>query len=101
LAATMLSQAGIFGMSSWPGYDQLSKFIGLHMSNQNYDLTTGTYRAVGDPMAEIMLYGFPSWLGPSLYTRGDVNPRVPNELGDLAIVNTETGVFNALGGMVN
>lgn len=100
LASTMAMQAGIFGTSSWPGYEQLSKFIGEHMSNQNYDLTTGTYRAVGDPMAEVILYGLPSNLGPSLYTRGDIAPRIPSQFGDLAIVNSTVGVYNAVSKML-
>ncbi len=100
LATTMLSQAGIFGTASWPGYEQLSKFIGEHMSNQNYDLTTGTYRAVGDPMAEVILYGLPSTLGPSLYTRGDIAPRIPSQMADLAIVNSTVGVYNAVSKML-
>lgn len=96
LATTMSMQAGIFGTASWPGYETLSKFIGEHMSNQNYDLTTGTYRAVGDPMAEVILYGLPSALGPSLYTRGDIAPRIPSQMADLAIVNSTVGVYNAV-----
>jgi len=100
LASTMAMQAGIFGTASWPGYEQLSKFIGEHMSQDNYDLTTGTYRAVGDPMAEIILYGLPSNLGPSLYTRGDIAPRIPSQMADLAIVNSTVGVYNAVSKML-
>jgi len=101
LATTMGAQAGIFGTASWPGYDTLSKFVGEHMSNQNYDLTTGTYRAVGDPMAEVVLYGLPSTLGPSLYTRGDIAPRIPSQMADLAIVNSTVGVYNAVSKMLS
>lgn len=100
LTNTMLAQAGIFGVKSWPGFDILSQAIGNHLSDQNYDLTTGTYRALGDPIASLVLYGMPSMMGPALYTRGDVTPRVPT-FDNLAIVNTTVGMYNALGHLFN
>jgi hypothetical protein len=57
--------------------------IGEHFSDEHVDLTTGTYRALGDKAASFVLYGLPSNLGPSLYTRGDVSIRPPNVLGGL------------------
>lgn len=100
LAQTAGLQAGIFGTASWPGYNLLSETIGKYLSNQNYDLTTGTYRAVGDTTAQLVLYGLPSWLGPSFYTRGDITPRVPT-FDNLAIVNTLTSSYNSMGKIVS
>lgn len=101
LSGTMLAQAGIFGMSSLPGYGLLSEFIGKHMSNDNYDLVSGTYRALDDPIAEIVLYGLPSSITQSaLYTRGDITPRIPTP-DNLAIINTAVGTYNALGKLFN
>jgi hypothetical protein len=56
--------------------------IGEHFSDQNYDLTTGLYRAIPDPLANMILYGLPSNLGPAVTTRGEVNPRFPNILNE-------------------
>lgn len=77
LGQTMLAQAGIFGVGSLPGFQQVSQAIGNHFSDENYDLYTGTYRAIGDDAASVLLYGLPSNLGPAVHTRGDVNPRIP------------------------
>jgi hypothetical protein len=40
-------------------------------------------------------------IGPALYTRGDISPRIPSEFGDLAIANTTMGVYNATAKMFN
>lgn len=81
LAKATLAQSTIFGTSSLPGFDVVSKGIAEHFSDDNYDLTTGTYRALGDPMANWVLYGLPSNLtGAGFYTRGDIDPRFPNVL---------------------
>ena len=80
LGKASLTQATIFGGSSLPGFDQVSQAIGDHFSDDNVDLTTGTYRAVGDKMADFVLYGLPSNLpgiSPALSSRGDVQPRLP------------------------
>lgn len=77
LGQTMLAQAGIFGVGSLPGFQPISQAIGNHFSDENYDLYTGTYRAIGDDAASVLLYGLPSNLGPAVHTRGDVNPRIP------------------------
>lgn len=78
-----LAQVGIFGGASMPGFNQISETIGDHFSNNNVDLTTGTYRAVGDKTADAILYGLPSSMGPAFYTRGEIAPRVPNPVGGL------------------
>ncbi len=82
LAKAMLAQQTVFGSSSMPGFDAVSKTIAENFSDDNFDLTTGTYRALGDPLADWVLYGLPSNLsGAALHTRGDIDPRVPNLLG--------------------
>lgn len=78
-----LAQQTIFGSASMPGFNQISEMIGTHFSDHNVDLTTGTYRAVGDRAADAILYGLPSSMGPAFYTRGEIAPRVPNPLGGL------------------
>lgn len=87
LAATALSQSALFGMASWPGYSLLSEHVISQFNDNHWDLTSGTYRAVGDPMAELILYGLPSSIGPAFYTRGDVSPRIPTSLGEVAMYN--------------
>lgn len=83
LGKAALTQSGIFGVESMPGFKEVSTMIGDHFSDENVDLTTGTYRALGSKAADIVLYGLPSNLGPSLHTRGDVSIRPPNVLGGL------------------
>jgi len=80
LGKASLTQSTIFGAESMPGFKEVSQMIGEHFSDENVDLTTGTYRALGDTAANFVLYGLPSNLGPSLYTRGDVSIRPPNVL---------------------
>lgn len=83
LGKAALTQSGIFGVGSMPGFKQISETIGDHFSDENVDLTTGTYRAIGDKAADMLLYGLPSNLGPSFYSRGDVSIRPPNVLAGL------------------
>ena len=78
LAKMMLAQTTIFGTRSLPGYQNISSMIGDHFSDQNIDLTTGTYRALPDPIANLVVYGLPSNIGPAITTRGEIQPRVPN-----------------------
>lgn len=81
LAKGMLAQSTIFGTSSLPGFNQVSEAIADNFSDDNVDLTTGTYRALRDPAASWILYGLPSNLtGGAFFTRGDVDPRFPNVL---------------------
>jgi hypothetical protein len=84
IARTMAWQGSIFGLSSLPGYDQMSTYIGESVNKDHTDLTTGAYKKLDDGMANVMLYGLPSnigslWgdtqVGPSLSTRGAVDPR--------------------------
>lgn len=77
LGKTMLAQAGIFGAGSLPGFQAISQTIGENFSDDNIDLTTGLYRALPDPVADIIVYGLPSTIAPAVHTRGDVNPRIP------------------------
>lgn len=81
LGKGMLAQSTIFGYSSLPGFQPISEMIGNQFSDEHFDLTTGTYRALGDDAANWVLYGLPSNLAQSAaYTRGDIEPRVPNIL---------------------
>ncbi len=93
LSKMMLAQGTIFGAKALPGFNQVSEYIGEHFSDQNYDLTTGTYRAINDDLADFMLYGFPSALGPAIYSRGDLQPRIPSGLDNLAAVNIAKSAF--------
>jgi hypothetical protein len=91
LGGLMLAQAGIFGLKGLPGYGILSEQIVANFSQDNYDLTTGLYRSVGDPTAELILYGLPSSItGTAFYTRGDISPRIPGTVTDLALLNSAT-----------
>lgn len=76
-----LMQGSIFGAKSLPGFNQVSEMIGEHYSDPNIDMITGLYRAVPEGVADIVLYGMPSNLGPAVHTRGDIQPRIPNILG--------------------
>jgi hypothetical protein len=78
LAKMMLTQQTIFGMSSLPGFDMVSEYIGEHFSDEHVDLQSGTFRALPDELAKSVLYGLPSALGPAFYSRGELAPRVPN-----------------------
>lgn len=91
IAGVMLTQAGIFGTGSLPGYDMVSKYIGENYSDNHTDLTTGLYRAVNDQTASAILYGLPSNLGglaglpgggPNFSSRGAIDPRFPILNGD-------------------
>jgi hypothetical protein len=79
LAKMMLVQVGIFGAKSLPGYNIVSEHIGEHFSDQNVDLTTGTFRALPTALAESIIYGLPSTFGQaSVTSRGDIQPRIPD-----------------------
>ena len=95
LASLALAQSGIFGMASWPGYHLLSEQVVGSMSDQHIDLTTGTYRALNDQTSRLILYGLPSSLGPAFYTRGDISPRIPSTMGEIAIFNGIKQGFSA------
>lgn len=100
LLKASLLQSTIFGAKSMPGYDQISQTIGEYYSDENFDLTTGTYRATGDTLGDFILYGLPSNLGPAFYTRGDVDPRLPNLLAgaeNMVAVNFVSQVTQAMG----
>ena len=98
LGKQMLTQAGIFGGASLPGFSQVSEGIANHFSDNNIDLQTGTFRAIPEEAANILLYGLPSSIGAGVYTRGDIQPRVPNPLGgvdQLAAINIGKQMFQA------
>jgi hypothetical protein len=102
LAKMTLTQSTIFGVKSLPGFNQVSEQIGEHFSDANIDLTTGMYRAVPEGLADLTLYGLPSNLGPAVYTRGDIQPRIPNIIGgvqNLAAVNILGQAVDAAGNL--
>lgn len=103
LAKMTLMQSSIFGVKSLPGFNYVSEQIGEHFSDANIDLTTGTYRAVPEGAADVILYGLPSNLGPSVYSRGDIQPRIninPGNVQNLAAVNILTQAFQTGGNLV-
>lgn len=77
LGQTMLAQAGIFGAGSLPGFQQASQAIGENFSDENMDMVRGVYRGLPNELANVLIYGLPSNIGPALHTRGDVTPRIP------------------------
>lgn len=95
LAALAASQAGIFGIGSWPGFNLISEQVVSRFNDKHYDLTTGTFRAADKDTAELILYGLPSSLGPAFYTRGDISPRIPSTMGEVAILNGVKEGYNA------
>lgn len=84
LGKNALLQSTIFGANSLPGFDIISHEIADNYSDNNVDLTTGTFRALPN-QAQAILYGLPSSIGPAIYTRGDIAPRVYNPLVDGAV----------------
>lgn len=96
IASTMLAQQTIFGAGSLPGFAPISMLIGEHFSDDNVDLITGTYRALPDEMANVVLYGLPSSMGPAFYTRGELAPRVPAGIGEFPSVNMATQAITAV-----
>lgn len=95
LGKMMLTQTTIFGTGSLPGFSPISKMIGEHFSDEHTDLTTGTFKALGDPMASLVLYGLPSSIGPAFYSRGELQPRVPMKPGDMPSVNMAGQVISS------
>ncbi|HQN37757.1 MAG TPA: hypothetical protein PLY01_07975 [Caldisericia bacterium] len=100
LTKMMLAQTGIFGAHSLPGFQQVSNMIGEHFSDQNYDLISGTYRALPG-LADYIIYGLPSSLGPSIYSRGDIQPRIPNPSQGFDMIPAVNLTHQALNTMVN
>lgn len=74
-----LTQSALFGTGSLPGFDAVSNMIADRFSDDNVDLTTGTYRATGNALGDMILYGLPSNMpmGASFSTRGEISPRFP------------------------
>lgn len=96
LGKTMLLQGGIFGAGSLPGFQPISHAIGEHFSDEHWDLTTGTYRALPDYMADMLIYGLPSNLAPDVHTRGDVSPRVPGSISTMVAPSMIMQSFDTL-----
>lgn len=84
MATLTAAQAGMFGMSSLPFFDPISRAVGAYISEENNDITSMTYELFGDSgqesrsLAEYMLYGLPSaFFQAAFYTRGELQPRLP------------------------
>ena len=80
----MLAQTGVFGISSLPFFDPISRAIGSYTNGDEADITTTTYEMFGNnedesrSLAEYTLFGLPSTLMQSaFYTRGELQPRTP------------------------
>lgn len=98
LGVAALAQSTIFGAGSMPGFHAVSNMIGEHFSDSHMDLTTGTYRAVGDEAAKTILYGLPSLAGLGTHTRGDSNFRIPGITGDNVVaINFAKQATQAIG----
>ena len=100
ISKTMLAQAGIFGSTSLPGFNAVSQLIGEHYSDDNVDLITGTFRALPDEMADLVLYGTPSSFGPAFHTRGELTPRVPGGVGDVPVVSMTAQALETVYGSI-
>jgi hypothetical protein len=98
LGKMLLTQSTIFGASSLPGFHVVSEAIGTHFSDQHFDLETGTFRAIPDPIANIILYGLPSSFGPGFTTRGDIQPRLPNptNVDSIAAINIAKQAYTSM-----
>lgn len=92
VSGMMGGYVGMFGLSSLPGFESMDAAIGAYSNSpDDEDITQTIYHAFGDKvkghsrtMAEYMLYGAPSTLlQTSLYTRGELNPRLPTNSGGL------------------
>lgn len=100
LAKTMLAQGTIFGAKSLPGFNIVSEKIGEHFSDDNFDLVTGTFRALPDKLAEAVIYGLPSSFSQAaITTRGEIQPRVPDPfkgIGAIPAVALTGQVYDAI-----
>lgn len=99
LGKLLLTQSTIFGASSLPGFHNVSSAIATHFSDQHFDLESGTFRALPNPVANVLLYGMPSSFGPGIVTRGDIQPRIPNPMQgfqSLALVNITTQAYQGM-----
>lgn len=100
IAKTMLAQATIFGAKSLPGFNIVSEQIGKHFSDDNFDLVTGTFRALPDRVAEMTIYGLPSSFSQAaITTRGEIQPRVPDPfegVGAIPAVALSIQAFDAM-----
>lgn len=100
LAKVMLAQNTIFGARSLPGFNLVSQMIGEHFSDDNFDLTTGTFRALPDQMAEAVLYGLPSSFSfAAITTRGELQPRIPDPtagINAIPAVNLTVQAYDAM-----
>lgn len=80
-AAMLLGLQGtIYGLNGLPAFGFINQhLVGTASGNKNHtDIYTATYGAVGNDLADLLLYGLPSnLLGTNLFTRGDINPRHP------------------------
>lgn len=83
----------MFGIESTPFYDAINTFTGTWLdAPEHQDITQTVYEAFGNKyaghersVAEYLLYGAPSAMFQAAwYTRGDLDPRVPIDNGQIA-----------------
>lgn len=81
LTTFMVGQAGTFGLSGLPGFEQVNNAIGNYVEG---DIQQAAYSLFGNSneqnrsMAEFVLFGYPSALLQSaIYTRGAMDARTP------------------------
>lgn len=98
LGVAGVTQSSLFGVGSLPGFENISHAIGDHFSDDNVDLTTGTYRGTGNKLADFIMYGLPSNtpFGASFSTRGGISPRVPSDISQIVSVNAASQIISSI-----
>lgn len=113
LAVAAGLQGSLFGLNGLPMFDAINTHL-IGMANINeghHDAYSMAVRAGGKELGDAALYGlvsaFPAFTDkmPSLYTRGDLNPRhltiVPTSFADIPIVQAAGRLGSAIWGMGN
>lgn len=115
LAAVMGFTAGYgatFGLNSMPLFNEFNTLVGAYVNDSdNTDIVQTVYKAFGNKfgdqsrsMGEFILYGLPSTLSQvGLYTRGDLEPRLPFQQGpqSIPLLYTLAQVYNTADNLVN
>lgn len=82
------AQSAMFGFESLPMYHPFNRMLGEYMSDENENITTQTYQAMGQDAAEFALYGVPSYVFQTgLFTRAELQPRSPLSFDEGASFN--------------
>ena len=104
LAVQAAMQASIYGGATLPGFDQYTQLMISSQGNGDIDPVASMYNRFGRDGAELLLHGTVSNIpklfgadGISLYTRGDISPRVPVLAGLPPGINLVSQVFEGIG----